>query len=124
MFILPAPCITPSISYGVVKDLSTGSRVQHGASILVECDHNYELAYNITPAMCQNGTWTHIPKCQPARCKRLPPRPRHGLIIAPKTDHGKKAKYYCLDGYELKGPSITECNYGKWTGETPLCAEG
>ncbi|PRD33467.1 UNVERIFIED_CONTAM: hypothetical protein NCL1_17494 [Trichonephila clavipes] len=58
-----------------------------------------------------------------ARCKTLPRRPRHGMVIAPKTDHGMKALFRCKDGYKLSGPNITECSFGRWTGETPICNE-
>ncbi|KAF8794979.1 Locomotion-related protein Hikaru genki like protein [Argiope bruennichi] len=58
-----------------------------------------------------------------ARCKTLPRRPRHGMVIAPKTDHGMKALFRCKDGYKLSGPNVTECSFGRWTGETPICNE-
>lgn len=60
-----------------------------------------------------------------ARCKRLPERPRHGMVIAPKTDHGRKARFRCKDGYVLEGNiTFTKCYYGNWTDPTPKCREG
>jgi len=43
------------------------------------------------------------------------------MVIAPKTEHGMKARYRCKDGYVLAGDNVTECLYGEWTGDTPLC---
>ncbi|XP_023218660.1 sushi, von Willebrand factor type A, EGF and pentraxin domain-containing protein 1-like isoform X2 [Centruroides sculpturatus] len=117
-----APCIVPVVENGTVVEVVPGSRVTHGQQIMVECRLKYELIYNATPATCNNGTWTHVPVCVPARCKLLPESPKNGMVIAPKTDHGMKALYKCRDGYKLKGPNITECDYGQWTGETPGCA--
>ena len=54
----------------------------------------------------------------------MPEKPKNGLVIAPKTDHGMKALYRCRDGFTLEGTNITECNFGKWVGSTPKCVEG
>lgn len=54
----------------------------------------------------------------------MPEKPKNGLVIAPKTDHGMKALYRCRDGFTLEGSNVTECNFGKWTGTTPKCVEG
>ena len=59
-----------------------------------------------------------------SRCKHLPKSPKHGMVIAPKIDHGMKAKFTCKDGFELKGNLFIECSYGNWTGEIPICSEG
>ncbi|XP_042893956.1 complement receptor type 2-like [Penaeus japonicus] len=119
-----APCIVPTIEYGRLKNRTlAGALVTHGSVIEVECDERYELAYSLAPSLCYNGTWTHYPRCQPARCKKLPPRPRHGMVIAPRTDHGMWARYRCRDGYQLHGNATTKCKYGNWTGSTPTCVE-
>lgn len=46
------------------------------------------------------------------------------MVIAPKTDHGMKARFRCRDGYTLRGENTTECKYGNWTSEMPYCQEG
>lgn len=46
------------------------------------------------------------------------------MVIAPKIDHGMKAKFTCKDGFELKGNELVECSFGNWTGELPICQEG
>ncbi|XP_035217314.1 sushi, von Willebrand factor type A, EGF and pentraxin domain-containing protein 1-like isoform X1 [Stegodyphus dumicola] len=118
-----APCSVPVIEHGRVTNYAPDDKVGHGNHTTVDCVAQYELRYNNTPATCNNGSWTHIPSCIPARCKTLPKRPRHGMVIAPKTDHGMKALYRCKDGYKLEGPNVTECSFGRWTGETPSCNE-
>ncbi|KAK9711611.1 WAP-type (Whey Acidic Protein) 'four-disulfide core' [Popillia japonica] len=108
-----APCVVPQVS----------QVVPHGEALNVECDAQYEFLASSFPVTCNNGTWTHIPKCQPARCKHLPKSPKHGMVIAPKIDHGMKAKFTCKDGFELKGNELVECSFGNWTGELPICQE-
>ncbi len=43
------------------------------------------------------------------------------MVIAPKTEHGMKARFTCRDGYVLLGNNVTECSYGSWVGEPPVC---
>uniref|UniRef100_T1J421 Sushi domain-containing protein n=1 Tax=Strigamia maritima TaxID=126957 RepID=T1J421_STRMM len=98
-------------------------KATHGQVIQVTCDEQYEISYNVSWVKCVNGTWSVLPICLPARCKTLPPRPRHGMVIAPKTEHGMRAMYKCRDGFVLRGNNITECMFGQWTGHTPYCQE-
>ena len=56
-----------------------------------------------------------------ARCKHLPKAPRNGMVIAPKTEHGMKARFTCRDGFNLAGHNVTECQYGEWIGDPPMC---
>ncbi|CAH0717600.1 unnamed protein product, partial [Brenthis ino] len=134
-----APCVVPHVSQGkvVLMENRTGendtqehtqivgssSMVQHGEMILVDCEKNYEFPSNNVAVTCNNGTWTQIPRCQPARCKKMPKFPRHGMVVAPKTEHGMKARFRCKDGFELKGNPIVVCSFGVWSGETPKCEE-
>lgn len=41
--------------------------VPHGEQLLVQCEPRYEFLNNGTPVLCNNGTWTQIPKCQPGK---------------------------------------------------------
>ena len=59
-----------------------------------------------------------------ARCKQMPKAPRNGMVIAPKTEHGMRARFKCKDGYILRGGNITKCLFGNWTGVQPYCQEG
>ncbi|XP_026477208.1 CUB and sushi domain-containing protein 1-like [Ctenocephalides felis] len=138
-----APCVVPQVDQGrvvlsiadnVTTAVSTDSTVSssivvsHGEGLTVECDANYEFPQaGLAPVTCNNGTWTLIPRCVPARCKHMPKAPKNGMVIAPKMDHGMKARFQCKDGFQLKGntdpPFELVCSFGNWTGEPPTCQE-
>lgn len=128
-----APCIVPKIQKGHVAvatrandKINNVSVVEHGEKLVVICQTNYEFPSYRMPVICNNGTWTNIPRCKPARCKQLPRAPKNGMVIAPKTEHGMRAGFRCKDGFELivKGDShYVECSFGNWTGEIPYCRE-
>ncbi|CAB3368986.1 Hypothetical predicted protein [Cloeon dipterum] len=118
------PCVIPNVHKGRVhRNITQGPVVPHGYRLEVECEPHHEFVPYSSAVTCNNGTWTHIPRCEPARCKQLPKAPRNGMVIAPKTDHNMKARYKCKDGYSLKGNSLSICNYGNWTGDVPICTE-
>lgn len=146
-----APCIVPTISQGhvipielITDDNTTTAttptvitsvgKVKHGTALEVNCDQYYEFPISsLSPPTCNNGTWSTIPRCIPARCKSMPKAPKHGMVLAPKTEHGMKARFKCKDGWKLtdrSGKEITDseqyvltCSFGNWTGDTPFCSE-
>ena len=133
-----APCVVPHISHGYVDDRASGSSVGHNQSIAVQCLSQFQPTTNLT-TVCNNGTWSSVPKCIPAKCTELPTAPRNGMVVAPNLDHGMVGKFevslvsikivlwswlQCRDGYMLKGNNTTQCYFGNWTGMTPWCKEG
>lgn len=133
-----APCIIPQIEKGHITvdthdtspdHINNVTVVEHGEKLRVFCIKNYEFAQNSTPVVCNNGTWSIIPACSPARCKQLPKSPKNGMVIAPKMNHGMKAVFKCKDGFVLIGGGPkndsfhVECHYGTWIGHTPHCEE-
>ncbi|XP_017154912.1 uncharacterized protein LOC108163900 isoform X2 [Drosophila miranda] len=155
-----APCVVPTISQGYVipieittdengttivtptttttqsptQTLGGVEKVKHGTALEVKCDENYEFPVSLlSPPTCNNGTWSIIPRCIPARCKSMPRPPKHGMVMAPKTEHGMKARFKCKDGFKLVSPEgkdvtdphdyVLTCSFGNWTGETPKCDE-
>lgn len=63
----------------------------------------------------------------------MPKPPKFGMVIAPKTEHGMKARFKCKDGWVLTSTSgkelsinenVLTCSFGNWTGDTPICQEG
>lgn len=131
-----APCIVPKIARGhvyVASDerdhINNVTVAEHGKGLVVECINDYEFGVVSTPVTCNNGTWSIVPSCSPARCKQMPKPPKNGMVIAPKTDHGMKAIFKCKDGFELIGGGpynnsySVECQYGNWTGDIPHCIE-
>merc|ERR1719204_1056990 len=117
-----APCIIPQITEGVASG-DIGKKVPHGDPIEVNCTANYEVLTDGFPITCNNGTWSKIPRCSPARCKTMPTPPRNGMVVVPQTGHGAKGLFQCKDGYTLLGNNMTECVYGNWTGKVPSCKE-
>ena len=71
----------PNVDRGRVANLTVGNTVKHGDNISVECAGNFELAANVTGITCRNGTWSQIPRCEPARCKTLPTPPLDGMVV-------------------------------------------
>ncbi|XP_062121270.1 uncharacterized protein LOC133835281 isoform X2 [Drosophila sulfurigaster albostrigata] len=155
-----APCVVPTISQGFVIPIEITTdengttiitqtttttqsptqiiggveKVKHGTALEVKCDENYEFPVSLlSPPTCNNGTWSIIPRCVPARCKNMPRPPKHGMVMAPKTEHGMKARFKCKDGFKLVSPEgkdvtdphdyVLTCSFGNWTGETPKCDE-
>ncbi|XP_045132686.1 uncharacterized protein LOC123516957 isoform X3 [Portunus trituberculatus] len=117
-----APCVVPTIENGrLTNESQAGTMVPHGSIIRVVCNKTYEPSVTSVPSACYNGTWTHYPHCEPARCKKLPRRPRNGMVIAPRTAHGMFARFRCKDGFQLMGPATTKCHFGNWTGRIPWC---
>jgi len=117
-----APCIIPEIQHGKSSD-RIGDKIPHGNITKLECESRYETFSNSTPIQCNNGTWTQIPKCFPARCKTMPSPPKNGMIVVPKVSHGSVGLYQCKDGYRLIGKNTTFCDFGNWTEKTPVCQE-
>lgn len=120
----------PSLNIGIGS-----SKVRHGTILEVICDEHYEFPItSLSPPTCNNGTWSTIPRCVPARCKTLPKPPKFGMVISPKTEHGMRARFKCKDGWQLATPAgkpitdqsenVLTCSFGNWTGETPVCQEG
>ena len=117
------------------------NKVVHDTTLEVVCEEHYEFPISsLSPPTCNNGTWSVIPKCVPARCKGLPQPPKFGMVLAPKTEHGMKARFKCKDGFNLTEPLplkgelpsphgfnasefILTCSFGNWTGRTPMCQE-
>lgn len=129
-----APCVVPQIENGNITvashdrdHINNVTVVEHGERLLVSCEENYEFTANSTAVVCNNGTWSIVPSCSPARCKQLPRSPKNGMVIAPKTDHGMKAVFKCKDGFEIVGGGplnaslSVECQYGNWIGDIPHC---
>ena len=65
---------------GKPLDLRLNTKVEHGSTMNVTCNKNYELA-SLLPITCDNGTWSEETKCEPARCKTLPSPPLNGMVV-------------------------------------------
>ena len=43
------------------------------------------------------------------------------IMQVPNTKHGGTGLFQCKDGFILKGDNTTKCDFGNWTGESPIC---
>lgn len=60
------PCVIPNVHKGrVVRNITQGPVVSHGYRLDVECEPHHEFVPYSTFVTCNNGTWTHIPRCEP-----------------------------------------------------------
>jgi hypothetical protein len=109
----------PSDRYYGVANGHVGEKVTHGEILEITCTANYEVRSDGEDIVCNNGSWSKVPKCFPARCKTMPVFSRNGMIVVPQTFHSSMRIYQCKDGYNLKGDNRTTCIYGNLTGTTP-----
>ena len=87
-----APCIIPQFDYGVASE-PVGEKVTHGEEITVNCTENYEVERVGQPIRCDNGRWTQMPVCVPARCKTMPVPPQgriHFIRLSKSLDFDLK----------------------------------
>ena len=61
----------------------------------VSVQNNYGYLANTISLLqvCNNGTWSRVAKCVPAKCTELPDAPRNGMVVAPNLDHGMVGKF-------------------------------
>ena len=64
----------------------------HNQSVIVSCVSQFQPSHN-SSVVCNNGTWSTVPKCIPAKCTELPDAPRNGMVVAPNLDHGMVGKF-------------------------------
>lgn len=110
--------------------INVDTSVEHGSYLRVICDKSYELDeemdtnnYIQVAPMCQNETWSYMPKCKPSECQQAPPNPKNGRIRLSSVEHKAKGFVHCLDGYKLIGDNITYCNRGNWSTINAQCQE-
>ena len=104
-----SPCIVPEIVNGRMEGFNIGAKVEHGWAVAVNCSEDYEVgkttslqiimntlkANSYNDISCQNGTWSSVPSCVPARCKTIPAPPSNGMIVVADTNHGSVGLFQC-----------------------------
>lgn len=89
---LAAPCVVPTVQQGrvIVSNTSHPNMTQasgeplmvlHGEHLSLECEPRYEPTLNNTPITCNNGTWTHMPKCVPGEHSTVDPNSQPTVYI-------------------------------------------
>ncbi|NXP08630.1 CFAH factor, partial [Thinocorus orbignyianus] len=114
----PPPEITGGKVDGVKK-----SRYMPGESARYQCWQGFQMA-GVSTAVCQNGTWTELPKCE-GKSKKCGPPPviEHGDLVSfteQEYPQGKTLEYKCQDLYVLEGSQSIMCINGQWT-SPPVC---
>ena len=66
--------------------------IGHNQSVSVSCVSQFQPSHN-SSVTCNNGTWSRVAKCIPAKCTELPDAPRNGMVVAPNLDHGMIGKF-------------------------------
>ncbi|XP_059177917.1 protein lev-9-like isoform X2 [Physella acuta] len=116
-------CPLPSIESGSIPNVKEGMYVDHGLAVHPKC-HNGLVLNDLQPVTCDNGTWTHIPKCVPAPCRDPPPPIENGHRTFFQQSHGTRVRYFCMAGYKLAdGHRFMVCEFGQWKGQLPVCVE-
>lgn len=41
--------------------------VDHGKELILQCEQRYEANTSDSPVVCNNGSWTQIPRCIPGK---------------------------------------------------------
>lgn len=143
------PCKIPDIEYSLgiyhihpelpldqnltnfpLRKVAPGTQVVHGSSLEILCDKDFELDEQLNEKsgiiqgpICDNSTWSYVPKCKPASCKSKLPSIKNGRLRVVSTGHGATGYIRCLDGFRLKGDNSTSCNRGSWTAINSICQE-
>ncbi|XP_001506259.4 coagulation factor XIII B chain [Ornithorhynchus anatinus] len=117
----PPPPLPPS-----AKKLLSSRKFQHGETVRVECELNFEIK-GPEEIHCENGKWTTPPVCIESKARigcDEPPLIEHGTasLEAKVYYSGDKVKYSCEDGYLMKGSKEIVCRKGRWT-TPPDCVE-
>ncbi|XP_014741355.1 PREDICTED: complement factor H [Sturnus vulgaris] len=112
----------PEIAGGGIKGIKK-SRYVPGESAEYQCWKNFKMTGNST-VVCQNGTWTELPKCkgQAGRCGTPPVIQSGELLVFPMQEYqqGDTVEYKCPDFYILKGSPTITCLNEQWT-SPPVC---
>ncbi|XP_046996037.1 sushi, von Willebrand factor type A, EGF and pentraxin domain-containing protein 1 [Schistocerca americana] len=94
----------------------------YGATILYECDTNYELDGHGRRHCLGNGTWSsETPKCKEVLCSEPE---TDGVVTVKVHTHsiGGIARYSCPKGQYMDGNATRVCqSKGTWSGKMPTC---
>ncbi|CAG5126876.1 unnamed protein product, partial [Candidula unifasciata] len=116
-------CQIPSVMNGTITNGREGVWVDHGFVVELVCLHGLVLN-DSRPVICDNGTWSIIPRCVPAPCNTPPPQIADGHRVFFNLAHGSRARYFCIAGYRLvDSHQYMTCEFGAWVGMQPRCEE-
>ncbi|XP_074764332.1 complement factor H [Athene noctua] len=112
----------PEIAGGKVEGVKK-SRYLPGESAHYQCWQGFVMAGDST-IVCQNGTWTKLPKCKGkgGKCGPPPVIENGDLLSFPVQEYpqGSTLEYKCPSLYVLEGSRHITCTDGQWT-SPPVC---
>ncbi|NWQ68254.1 CFAH factor, partial [Neopipo cinnamomea] len=99
------------------------SKYLPGETANYECWQGFKMTGTST-VVCQNGTWTKLPKCKGKVGKCGPPSGiESGELLSffePEYEEGRILEYKCPSFYVLEGSRNITCTDGKWS-NPPVC---
>ncbi|XP_054066774.1 complement factor H [Rissa tridactyla] len=114
----PPPEIAGGKVHGVKK-----SRYLPGESARYQCWRGFQMT-GASTVVCQNGTWTELPKCKGkgGKCGPPPVIENGDLLSFPTQEYSQGAtlEYKCPSLYKLEGSKYIRCTDGQWT-SPPVC---
>ncbi|NXK98551.1 CFAH factor, partial [Formicarius rufipectus] len=112
----------PEIPGGKIENVKK-SRYLPGESANYHCWQGFKMTGTST-VVCQNGTWTELPKCKgkSGRCGPPPVIENGELLSFPLEEYqqGTTLEYKCPSLYTLEGSQYITCTNGQWT-SPPVC---
>ncbi|XP_074008515.1 complement factor H [Numenius arquata] len=112
----------PEIVGGKVDGVKK-SRYMPGESASYQCWRGFQMT-GASTVVCQNGTWTELPKCKgrSGKCGPPPVIENGDLLSFPKQEYPEGAilEYKCPNLYILEGSQYIRCTDGQWT-SPPVC---
>ncbi|XP_068605049.1 complement factor H-related protein 5-like [Brachionichthys hirsutus] len=113
------PCATPTLYGGVFAPQKESYR--HGMTLVYNCADGHKAALDGWWGIvrCQNGRWSHTPRCTPSLCGSKPVVANGDVVAA---GH-RYIMYQCNIYYKMMGPEAVACHGdGTWT-NIPTCKE-
>ncbi|XP_018585768.2 sushi, von Willebrand factor type A, EGF and pentraxin domain-containing protein 1 isoform X1 [Scleropages formosus] len=108
---LPVSCgAPPGVPYAEV----IGDTFTFGSQVEYRCLEGYELTVQSGAVSClSSGTWSpHSVQCSPVPCT-LPANLTHVIVVGrDPTPVGETVTVSCEEGFQLQGPSISQCQPG------------
>ncbi|PRD27361.1 UNVERIFIED_CONTAM: hypothetical protein NCL1_35567 [Trichonephila clavipes] len=136
---LTQKCSVPEVHHGRIErpssflsfmrrerrtELPVGQKLEDKVLLKLRCDDKYEPLGKHTfeeTVNCENGEWSPIPQCEPAKCRRKPPESANATANKENGTHGETVMYTCKPPFQKEVHETIVCEFGQWTGLMPVC---
>ncbi|GFX66682.1 uncharacterized protein TNCV_1428481 [Trichonephila clavipes] len=138
-FFFSEKCSVPEVHHGRIErpssflsfmrrerrtELPVGQKLEDKVLLKLRCDDKYEPLGKHTfeeTVNCENGEWSPIPQCEPAKCRRKPPESANATANKENGTHGETVMYTCKPPFQKEVHETIVCEFGQWTGLMPVC---